>query len=45
MILSDSEHKGNSSFEYITDTYKTIESTDEYKDEFNQLVRMVSKNS
>lgn len=45
MILSDSEHKGNSSFEYIMDTYKTIESTDEYKDEFNQLVRMVSKNS
>ena len=45
MILSDSEHKGNSSFEYIMDTYKTLENKDEYKEEFNQLVRMVSKNS
>ncbi len=43
MILSDSDHKGDSSFEYIMTTYKTLESTDEYQDEFNQLVRMVAK--
>ncbi len=43
MILSDSDHKGESSLEYIMTTYKTLESTDEYQDEFNQLVRMVAK--
>ena len=43
MILSDSDHKGDSSLEYIMTTYKTLESTDEYQDEFNQLVRMVAK--
>ncbi|MBR4668256.1 MAG: VWA domain-containing protein [Butyrivibrio sp.] len=43
MILSDSDHKGDSSLEYIMATYKTLEGTDEYQDEFNQLVRMVAK--
>ena len=43
MILSDSDHKGDSSLEYIMTTFKTLESTDEYQDEFNQLVRMVAK--
>ena len=43
MILSDSENKGDASFEYILDTYKSLENTDEYKDEFNQLVRMMAK--
>ncbi len=43
MILSDSDHKGDSSLEYIMATYKTLEDTDEYQDEFNQLVRMVAK--
>ena len=43
MILSDSDNKGDASFEHILDTYKSLESTDEYKDEFNQLVRMMAK--
>ena len=45
MILSDSENKGDASFEYILDTYKSLNDTDEYKDEFNQLVRMMAKRS
>ena len=45
LILSDSENKGDASFEYILDTYKSLNDTDEYKDEFNQLVRMMAKRS
>lgn len=45
MILSDSEHKGTATLQDIIDGYKQVESTDEYKDEFNQLVRMVAKRS
>ncbi|WP_026665727.1 vWA domain-containing protein [Butyrivibrio sp. FC2001] len=45
MILSDSEHKGTATLQDIMDGYKQVENTDEYKDEFNQLVRMVAKRS
>ena len=45
MLLSDSENKGDSSFDYIMTTYKTLDNTDEYRAEFNQLVRMMAKRS
>ncbi|WP_408071467.1 vWA domain-containing protein [Butyrivibrio sp. JL13D10] len=45
MILSDSEHKGTATLQDIIDGYKQVENKDEYKDEFNQLVRMVAKRS
>ncbi|WP_242832952.1 vWA domain-containing protein [Butyrivibrio sp. LC3010] len=43
MILGNSEYKGTASLEDIMDMYKTVKNRDEYKDEFNQLVRMVAK--
>ena len=45
MLLSDSEYKGTASFSDIMDEYKQIRNTDEYKDEFGQLVRMMAKRS
>ena len=45
MLLSDSEYKGTATFSDIMDGYKQIENTDEYKDEFGQLVRMMAKRS
>ncbi|WP_026528372.1 vWA domain-containing protein [Butyrivibrio sp. VCD2006] len=45
MLLSDSEYKGNATFTDIMDGYKQIENTDEYKDEFGQLVRLMAKRS
>ena len=45
MILSDSDHKGTATLEDILDGYKQVEDKDEYKEEFNQLVRMVAKRS
>ncbi|MBR2529149.1 MAG: von Willebrand factor type A domain-containing protein [Blautia sp.] len=44
MILGDSQNKGNSSLAYILDTYKTLEDTDDYKEEFYHLVWMLNKN-
>ena len=43
MILKGSDNKGTSSLEDIMASYKKIESHDEYKDEFYQMVRMVAK--
>ena len=43
LILSDSDYKGDASYKHITSTYPEIESKDEYKNEFIQLVRMVEK--
>ncbi|MBO4457863.1 MAG: VWA domain-containing protein [Butyrivibrio sp.] len=43
LILTDSEYKGDASYDHITDTYSEIDAKDEYKDEFIQLVRMVEK--
>ena len=43
LIISDSDYKGDSSYEHVVDTYATVENKDEYKDEFVQLVRMVEK--
>ncbi|WP_044958457.1 vWA domain-containing protein [Butyrivibrio sp. WCD2001] len=45
MILSDSEYKGTATLTGIMDDYKTIETKDEYRDEFGQLVRMMAKRS
>ncbi|RKM56373.1 DUF3520 domain-containing protein [Butyrivibrio sp. X503] len=43
LILSDSDHKGNASYDHVIETYSDIQTRDEYKDEFIQLVRMVEK--
>jgi Ca-activated chloride channel family protein len=45
LLLSDSEYKGNASFEDIMMTYKTLDKTDEYQQEFNQLVKIMAKRS
>lgn len=42
MILSDSDNKGDSNFEYIMNTYKTLDVNDEYKDEFYYLVKQMA---
>lgn len=43
MILSNSDNKGTATLEGIMEDYKKVENTDEYKDEFYQMVRMVAK--
>ncbi len=43
MLLSDSEYAGNISYKGILEDYKNIKNTDEYKEEFYNLVRMVEK--
>ena len=43
LILSDSDYKGDASFDHVINTYSEIGKRDEYKDEFIQLVRMVAK--
>ena len=43
MILSDSDNKGDSNYEYILDTYRTLDMDDEYKDEFYYLVKQIAK--
>ena len=43
MILSDSDNKGDSNYEYILDTYRTLDIDDEYKDEFYYLVKQIAK--
>ncbi len=45
MILEDNENKGTASLEDIMKTYKQLEDTDEYQDEFYYLVRTLSKRS
>ena len=45
MILENNENKGTSSLEDIMKTYKQLEDTDEYQDEFYYLVRTLSKRS
>lgn len=43
MILSDSPNKGNATLEGIMKTYTTLDTDDEYKDEFYYLVKMMAK--
>jgi Ca-activated chloride channel family protein len=43
LLLSDSEYSGTATFSDILEAYETLENTDEYTDEFYQLVRMVEK--
>ena len=43
LVLSDSDYKGDSSYEHVIETYSDIGEKDEYKDEFIQLVRMIEK--
>ena len=43
MILSASDNKGDSNYEYILDTYRTLDMDDEYKDEFYYLVKQIAK--
>ncbi|WP_155831048.1 vWA domain-containing protein [Butyrivibrio sp. MB2005] len=45
MILGDSEFKGTATYDDILDNYKKLSTRDEYRDEFNQLVRMMAKRS
>lgn len=45
MILENSENKGTSSFEDIIKTYKELNETDDYQDEFFYLVKTLSKRS
>ena len=43
MLLSDSDYAGNLTYKDILQSYRQIENTDEYKEEFYNLVRMVEK--
>ena len=43
LILSDSDYKGDADYQYILDTYKTLDINDEYKDEFYYLVKQMAK--
>ena len=45
MLLSDSDYSGTISYKDILKAYKDIEYTDDYRDEFYNLVRMVEKRS
>ncbi len=45
MLLSDSEYSGNITYADIMDDYKSLKYTDDYRDEFYNLVRMVEKRS
>ncbi|MDC7293741.1 von Willebrand factor type A domain-containing protein [Butyrivibrio sp. DSM 10294] len=45
MILENSEHVGDATLDDILDTLKTIDETDEYKDEFRYLVRRMAKDA
>ncbi len=43
MLLSDSDYAGDLTYKDILQGYRQIENTDEYKEEFYNLVRMVEK--
>lgn len=43
MILSDSPYKGTATLEGIMNTYSGLDTDDEYREEFYQLVRMMAK--
>ena len=43
MLLSDSDYSGNITYKDIMKGYKNIDNTDDYKDEFYDLVRLVEK--
>jgi Ca-activated chloride channel family protein len=45
MILGDSDYAGNMTYRDIINGYKELDNTDDYKDEFISLVRMVEKRS
>ena len=45
MLLSDSDYSGTIKFADIMKAYKDIENTDDYKEEFYDLVRMMEKRS
>ncbi|MCR5670835.1 MAG: VWA domain-containing protein [Butyrivibrio sp.] len=43
MLLSDSDYSGDVTYKDIMKAYKELDTTDEYKDEFYNLVRMMEK--
>ena len=43
MLIGDSDYSGNITYKDIMKGYKKIDNTDDYKDEFYNLVRMVEK--
>ncbi|RKM61113.1 VWA domain-containing protein [Butyrivibrio sp. CB08] len=45
MLLSDSDYSGSVTYKDIIKGYKELDNTDDYKDEFISLVRMVEKRS
>ena len=45
MILGDSDYAGTMTYRDIINGYKELDDTDDYKDEFISLVRMVEKRS
>ncbi len=45
MLIGDSDYAGNVTYRDILDGYKKLDNTDDYKDEFYNLVRMVEKRS
>ena len=45
MLLSESDYSGTISYKDILKAYKDIEYTDDYRDEFYDLVRMMAKRS
>ncbi|MBP3274282.1 MAG: VWA domain-containing protein [Butyrivibrio sp.] len=45
MILGDSDYAGTMTYRDIINGYKELDNTDDYKDEFISLVRMVEKRS
>ncbi len=45
MLIGDSDYAGNITYKDILSAYKLLDNTDDYKDEFFNLVRMVAKRS
>ena len=45
MLLSDSDYSNDISYRDIINSYRQLEETDDYKDEFISLVRLMDKRS
>ena len=45
LLLRNSEYKGNASYEHILDTLSNIKLSDEYREEFRDMVAMVQSNT
>lgn len=45
LIVTDSEYRGEASFEHVIDSLKELELDDDYKEEFYSLVKKLDRNS